>query len=87
VILGGNDVELTNVLNQCIFQWLAPKPGAVSFAKKLASLGWVGNSDWDVYARGCEEQLFQTALIINKSSFQESIDKVLAAAKSKLAPG
>ncbi|KAM0691538.1 hypothetical protein Q7P36_007737, partial [Cladosporium allicinum] len=73
---GGNDVELTNILNQCVFQWLALRPEAVSVAKKLASVLLPSHSDWDVYTRSCEEQLSQTSLLIDKASFQESIDKV-----------
>jgi hypothetical protein len=63
--LGGNDVELTNVLNQCVFQWLVLRSDSVAEAKAATYAdnelgGRAGQIDWDAYGRGCEGQLLHT---------------------------
>jgi hypothetical protein len=75
------------VLNQCVFQWSALKPAAVSAAKALAAntnLGLDG-IDWDSLGLGCDGQLSRTKSIIESTAFTNSLDRLLMAAKDKLA--
>nr|UMZ45336.1 hypothetical protein [Paramyrothecium sp.] len=87
--VGGNDVQLVNILNQCIYQWGVLNQEQVEVAK-IAALAdpkyeWAESFDWDTLGRGCEGQLDHTESIINSDAFSSSIDKVLEAAKGKLA--
>ncbi|KAK2882542.1 hypothetical protein FQN49_000227 [Arthroderma sp. PD_2] len=89
--LGGNDAELVNVLNQCIFQWLALDSKQVLIAnvetsRRLKGLGeWIAGIDWEVYSRGCQGQLDVSMKIIESDDFGKRLDDVLEAAKGKLA--
>jgi hypothetical protein len=90
--LGGNDVQLTNLLNQCVFQWLVLRADTVAEAKVATYAdkelgGRAGSIDWDAYGRGCDGQLLYTQSLIEGSHFSESLDNVLSAAKHKLADG
>lgn len=86
---GGNDVQLTNILNQCIFQWAVLNQEQVAVAKAVAfkeGIDWAQDFDWDATGRGCEAQLELTKALIDSSTFSASIDSVINAAKAKLAP-
>ncbi|KAJ3467994.1 hypothetical protein MRS44_005558 [Fusarium solani] len=84
---GGNDAELTRVLNQCIFQWLAfnKAQAVLGFIAELRKLKWAQGWDWIVNSRGCEGQLGVSQTIIESDAFAKRLDKMLADAKSKLA--
>ncbi|KAH1497181.1 hypothetical protein KXV94_004348 [Aspergillus fumigatus] len=82
--IGGNDAELSSILNQCIFGWAALAPETVKMAKEAA----LKNPDlfpWAA-AHGCENQLDRTRDIIAGAAFSKSLDSVIAAAKGKLSP-
>lgn len=88
--LGGNDVELTKILNQCIFQWAVFNWEQVKVAQVQAALSrkpWAKGYDFEPLGRGCEGQLSHTADMIASSSFTNSLDAVLSAAQAKLAEG
>ena len=91
---GGNDVELTKILNQCIFQWFAINEGE-KLAAKAAILAdditpgqeipaFIRDADWDAAARGCEGQLAYSESLIEEKTFRENLDAVLQAAIGKL---
>ena len=86
-MLGGNDVQLTNILNQCIYQWAVANQAQASTAK-LAALdkdwAWASKWVWDAMGRGCEKQLEHTQSIIDSPEFSSKIDRVLEEAKKKL---
>ncbi|RSL78301.1 hypothetical protein CEP51_008323 [Fusarium floridanum] len=84
---GGNDAELTLVLNQCIFQWLAFNKGqaAIGLVAELLRMKWAKGWDWIVNSRGCEGQLGHSLKIIESDDFARRLDKMLEDAKSKLA--
>lgn len=89
VKIGGNDVQLTNILNQCIFQWAVLNGEQVAVAKAAAlkeGIDWAQDFDWDATGRGCEAQLEHTQELIDSSSFSSSIDSVINSAQKKLAP-
>ncbi|PYH81051.1 fibronectin type III domain protein [Aspergillus uvarum CBS 121591] len=85
---GGNDAELSNVLNQCIYQWTALNPLKVAAAKAKAlynkRYGWLAKNDFDILASGCDKQLARTKRVINGEAFGRRLDFVIAAAKRKL---
>ena len=84
---GGNDVELVNILNQCIFQWASVNKGQVLLGKTAAltaNFEWAKDFDWDALGRGCSEQLDHTAALIADDAFSKNIDAVIEAAKAKL---
>ncbi|KAE8332768.1 fibronectin type III domain protein [Aspergillus sergii] len=86
---GGNDAELSNILNQCIFQWSALKAVEVNEAKTVALANqdytWAETFDWDSLGYGCEGQLTRTRNIIDGDAFSIRLDSVIEAAKEKLA--
>ncbi|KAJ5475502.1 hypothetical protein N7539_007789 [Penicillium diatomitis] len=86
---GGNDAELTKILNQCVFQWAVLNANQVNTAKAASKLdpkfALVSSVDWDSLGVGCAGQLARTQSIIDGDAFSESIDAVISAAKSKLA--
>lgn len=87
-IPGGNDVELVNILNQCIYQWAVLNKDQVAIAKGAAfdkKYDWASGVDWDSLGRGCTAQLDHTQSLIDSSTFSSNIDAVLKAAKAKLA--
>lgn len=88
-ILGGNDAQLTSILNQCVFQWAVLNANQVKTAKAASQLdpkfAWASSVDWDSLGVGCAGQLAQTQAIIEGSEFSKSLDSVISAAKSKLA--
>ena len=43
--------------------------------------------NWDEIGRGCDGQLQHTESILDSANFSSQLDKVIGAAKSKLAPG
>jgi hypothetical protein len=89
-LLGGNDIQLVDVLNQCIYQWAVLNQEQVIVAK-LAALDkkyeWAADYDWDKLGLGCAGQLDQTQSLIASNSFSNNLDAVLNATKAKLAPG
>lgn len=86
-ILGGNDAELVDILNQCIFQWAVFDWKQVATGKlaKLKEEKWAANLDFDKFGRGCLKQLSESHDLIESSDFSKRLDDVLAAAKKKLA--
>ena len=87
--LGGNDAELSNILNQCIFQWSALQAVQVNQAKTAALANqdytWAETFDWDSLGYGCDGQLTRTKNIIDGDAFSMRLDSVIEAAKEKLA--
>ncbi|RYP12542.1 hypothetical protein DL765_007244 [Monosporascus sp. GIB2] len=87
--IGGNDAELLHVLNQCVFQWGVLNWEQVALAKTAATVDkeyqWAKDVDWDSLGHGCDAQLDRTESIINSDALSSNIDKVLDAAKAKLA--
>lgn len=87
-VLGGNDAELSNILNQCIFQWAVLNPNQVDVAKAAtfadSKYAWAKNFDWDSLGLGCDGQLARTKQLIAGDAFSKSLDSVISAAKAKL---
>lgn len=83
---GGNDAELTNILNQCVFQWFALNKWQATVGKFADLIGepWAEGWDWEAGARGCDGQLKYSREIINSAKFSSSLDSMLEAAKKKL---
>ena len=83
-------MELTNILNQCIFQWAVLTPAQAIVAKLAALLDkqywWADGYDWDALARGCEGQLARSETLVESTEFSKNLDSVIAAAKAKLGP-
>lgn len=87
VRIGGNDVQLTNILNQCIFQWAVLNGEQVAVAKAVAikeGIDWAQDFDWDATGRGCEAQLEHTQQLIDSETFSSNIDSVIRNAQKKL---
>lgn len=89
---GGNDVKLTDVLNQCIFQWAAVSKTQTQVAKAAILLNpayeWLtAKVDWDAISRGCDGQLDHTGGLIDGLEFTSSLSKLIEHAKLKLAAG
>lgn len=85
---GGNDAELVDVLNQCIYQWgvLSKQQELVAdISSKMKEYGWLKNFDLERLGRGCEAQLARSESIIASEEFSSRLDSVLNAAKEKLA--
>ncbi|KAK2811108.1 hypothetical protein FQN50_002444 [Emmonsiellopsis sp. PD_5] len=85
--IGGNDVELVNILNQCIYQWAVLTEEQVKIAKAAALKGgydWAAGFEFDHLSRGCQGQLDYAQSLIEGDEFSQNIDKVLTAAKAKL---
>ena len=84
---GGNDVELVNVLNQCIYQWatLDRKQSLVGEIAKLKEEEWAQYIDFDKLSRGCEGQIDVTAQIIQSEQFSKQLDTTIDMAKLRLA--
>lgn len=55
-------------------------------AAENEEFGWAKDYDWDRLGRGCDEQLDRSQNIISSPSFSSSIDSVLSAAKTRIAP-
>ena len=89
--LGGNDIELTNILNQCIFQWAVLKPIQVIQAKTIVEVDkaydFLKSLDFSIYSRGCEGQMDVSQALIDGPAFSSSLDSIITAAKAKLGPG
>lgn len=87
-LLGGNDAELSNILNQCIFQWAVLSSSQVIVAKLAAladsNYAWAKDFDWDSLGLGCDGQLARTRDLIAGDAFSNSLDAVISAAKAKL---
>ena len=86
--LGGNDAELVNILNQCVFQWLAFSDFQWFIGKIASWKGdrWAVGWDWNKYSRGCEGQLKVSEDIIRSDEFGKRLDTMIEAAKKKLSP-
>ncbi|KAH6949082.1 SGNH hydrolase-type esterase domain-containing protein, partial [Fusarium avenaceum] len=86
---GGNDAELVNILNQCVFQWFAlnEQHSTVGKVAEMKGEPWAKGWDWDASARGCLGQLKASKDIINSNEFSQRLDSVIQAAKKKLASG
>jgi hypothetical protein len=91
LILGGNDVGLLGVLNQCIYQIGSLTKEQVAVAKLAAEVdeqyAWAKDVDWDSLGLGCEAQLQRTSSIATSQAFKTSLDNVISAAKKKLKSG
>lgn len=89
--LGGNDVGLIDVLNQCVFQYGVFNWDQVTVAEVAAKYDekykWASEIDFEKLGRGCPGQLGISSNLIDSTSFSNQIDKVLNAAKAKLASG
>jgi hypothetical protein len=88
---GGNDIGLTKILNQCIYQWFALTPDQAVLAE-LADYSeenwdWVDNFDFESAGIGCEAQLQTSEILAGGKEFAQTLDSLLWAAKAKLAPG
>lgn len=88
---GGNDAELSNVLNMCVFQWASFQRNEVDKLKQQVEKGDMHDElkkrfDWEALLRNCAGQLDHTRDIINSGGFASSLDNVINAAKPKLAP-
>lgn len=87
---GGNDAELTHILNQCIFQWgvFDSLQSVVATLTPLLEAGyeWAKGYDFMPLARGCLGQLAHTRDIVHSNDFSRRLDRVISAAKAKLAP-
>lgn len=85
---GGNDAELVNILNQCIFQWSAFDVNLMDEAifKKLKSEPWAAGIYWENIGRGCAQQLNQSREILESDDFDQRLDSVISATKQKLSP-
>ncbi|RYC89779.1 hypothetical protein BFJ63_vAg7437 [Fusarium oxysporum f. sp. narcissi] len=83
---GGNDAELVNILNQCVYQWFALKDQHSTVGKVAEMKGepWAKGWDWDAASRGCLGQLQYSKNIINSDEFSQRIDSVIEATKKKL---
>ncbi|KAI9372873.1 fibronectin type III domain protein [Aspergillus egyptiacus] len=85
---GGNDAELVKILNHCVFQFLSlvsDIPKAIKTAVEQG-LGWPEDAiDWEAWTRTCDQQLTRTEGIIAGAAFSNSLDRVISAAKEKLA--
>jgi hypothetical protein len=87
-VLGGNDVELVNILNQCVYMLGVFNKQQVAVIKVAAikkGWAWAEGFNWDSLARGCDGQLDYTQALIDGDAFSKSIDRVIDKAKSKLA--
>lgn len=84
---GGNDAELVNILNQCVFQWLTfdKSQGIVGRIADLLREPWAVNLDWEDLSRGCPGQLTRSDEIIASSDFSTKLDRLIDSAKKKLA--
>lgn len=84
---GGNDAELTNILNQCVFQFFTLQPYQAAVAKLVTlveDVEWAEEIDFDAASRTCEEQLDFSRDIIESKDFSNSLDNMIEAAKEKL---
>jgi len=90
-LIGGNDVELTQILNQCIFQWAVLNWAQVTLAQIVAAFDsdydWAADYDFEPLGRGCDAQLARSASLIASSKFSSRLDAILSAAKAKLSNG
>ncbi|KAH7006558.1 SGNH hydrolase-type esterase domain-containing protein [Fusarium venenatum] len=88
---GGNDAELSNILNQCVFNWFVLNRNQASTVKlgKILEEEWAQNLDIDadVVSRGCQKQLETSQKIIRNPDFDKSLDTLLEATKKKLGNG
>ncbi|KAH7114166.1 SGNH hydrolase-type esterase domain-containing protein [Dactylonectria estremocensis] len=89
---GGNDAELVNILNHCVYQWATFNSYQWLVAKLAETFDeelhpWIKKLDIGSLARTCEKQLEISQGLIEDDAFSNKIDAVLKAAKAKLAPG
>jgi hypothetical protein len=93
-IKGGNDAGLVDILNQCIFQWASfnKEQATVGKVEELKQKlegnkdtnRWAQGIDWDKLSLGCDGQLSATQAVIDSKAFNDTLDRVIEAAKSKL---
>ncbi|KAF5019289.1 hypothetical protein F66182_8707 [Fusarium sp. NRRL 66182] len=85
---GGNDAELSHILNQCVFNWFVLNKSQATSIKlgKILEEEWAQNLkiDENLVSRGCERQLEISRDIIRNSDFDKNLDELLEAAKKKL---
>lgn len=92
--VGGNDAELKQLLNQCVFQWYTPTKTTVNGLYAAEEWAHLNNTltekilpdkeRMDKYARTCEEQLKETERLINDPGFTDRVGKIIYKAKEKL---
>ncbi|KAG5808825.1 hypothetical protein H9Q71_006708 [Fusarium xylarioides] len=83
---GGNDAELVNILNQCVYQWFAlnDQHSTVGKVAEMKGEPWAKGWNWDAASRGCLGQLQYSKNIINNDEFSKRIDDMIEATKKKL---
>jgi hypothetical protein len=91
-MLGGNDAELTNILNMCVFMWAvinSHQLTAIELDRLMQEthFDWAGDFDFTPLACSCEEQLKLTEMIVESNDFSTKLDRVVTTARLKLAPG
>lgn len=86
---GGNDAELVDILNKCVYQFFVPTTQLLDQADKLGVLGILQNlgSSTFQFAWGCDTQLDNSEKLINDAAFSNNIAQLIDAAKGKLSPG
>ena len=88
--VGGNDANLVDILNQCVFQIAVvdkEQVAAGKIAAKTKEFKYFDKVDWDNLGRGCPGIIDLTTQLVRSDEFKGRLDKVLEAAKKKLAPG
>ncbi|KAL1864953.1 hypothetical protein VTK73DRAFT_5582 [Phialemonium thermophilum] len=88
--IGGNDAELVDILNQCVFQFSTLNPGKIDIEEvksKASQYDWAKNYDFEALARGCETQLARSAGLIASTDLANRWDAITTQAKAKLAAG
>jgi hypothetical protein len=85
---GGNDAELSEVLNQCIFEIMTftkLQEYTAEIGKLISgSFDWAKNIDFAKKAVGCPGQLDRASRIIESEEFSRSLDTLISKAKEKL---
>ncbi|KAF2150904.1 hypothetical protein K461DRAFT_270289 [Myriangium duriaei CBS 260.36] len=79
VSAGGNDAELVNILNQCIYQWASINAAKVEAIKAQVAIHNHISSDqnqidWDALGLDCDAQLARTKRIIETDAFSHKLD-------------
>lgn len=92
--VGGNDAELTNILNVCIYmfavinaeQRIIIELDRISRGKGSA-FRWAENYNFEPISRSCMDQIAYTSNLIESPDFDQKLDMVVNAAKHRLRSG